>query len=304
MDQDSLARPKVCPCCGCGAGREELGLVSPFLARRAFNEGPSLTGLFRCGDCGFAWSRRDLSATEAARLYAGYRGEDYFAQRHFFQPWYTRSKNDSIGSETEMVGRRIAMAEVLTEASARVGSRPTGLVLDFGGDRGQLLKDLPDSEKCVFDLSGIACDPWAKKVDDLDALNGCCDLVMACQVLEHVGDPVEFTRGLVSLARPGGWIFIEVPFEQWSQGSAQARWRERWINWLIRKPRLLMAFDFLSTASRITFGRIPAIGFWSLCEHLNFFTAESLDALAKRLGIDVVLVTRNASGLAMVAVKR
>lgn len=64
-----------------------------------------------------------------------------------------------------------------------------------------------------------------------------------------------------------------------------------------------MAIDFLSTASRIVLGRVPAIGFWSLREHLNFFTAESLSELAKRVGIDAVLVTRSASGLAMVGVK-
>jgi SAM-dependent methyltransferase len=303
MSQEIVDRSTSCLCCGAKGFSEEAGVVSPFLARRAFDEGPSIVKLFRCGRCGFAWSQRGLSSGQASSLYEGYRGPAYFAQRHSFEPWYSQAKNDSIGSEEEMIDRRAAMADVLTKVSRMVGTRPEGMILDFGGDRGQMLKDFPDVEKLVFDLSGIACDPWASKIEHLDQFNDRCDLVMACQVLEHVGEPVEFLSELVSLARPGGWIYIEVPFEQWSQGGAQASWRERWITWLVKKPGLLMAIDFLSTASRIVLGRVPAIGFWSLREHLNFFTAESLSELAKRVGIDAVLVTRSASGLAMVAVK-
>jgi SAM-dependent methyltransferase len=45
------------------------------------------------------------------------------------------------------------------------------------------------------------------------------DAVTAFQVLEHVTDPVEFCRGIVSCARPGGLVIIGVPAEDGAFGA-------------------------------------------------------------------------------------
>jgi len=203
-----------------------------------------------------------------------------------------------------MSGRRAVLAQMLDRAVAARGTRPMGTALDFGGDRGQMLKDLPDSKKWVIDMSGTNCEPWAKRGSAATEFEGKCDFVMCCQVLEHVDDPIEIATTVSSLARIGGWIYLEVPDEQWTQRGAKFAWRRKWIEFVLYHPTLLIALDFLSTASRIVLGAIPSWGFWVMREHLNFFTEDALIKVAERAGIEKVLVARNSSGIALVGIKK
>lgn len=297
-------RPRACLCCAEVSGSEEWGLVSPFLAARAFRQDPAKTRVFRCGSCGFAWSERGLSPEQAELLYVGYRGEAYFRQRNHFEPWYGRKKNDGIGSEETMLSRRLAMAGTMERARAGLGARPVGVVADFGGDTGQMLRDLPDGEKWVYEFSGVQTSAWAMPVKSLSDLAGRCDLAMACQVLEHVESPLETALQVAALAKKGGWVYLEVPDERWSQSMARAAWRAGWLDAVARRPWLHQGLDFVSTASRLTFGWIPPFGFWSMREHLNFFTPQALRSIGEKSGLDVALVESNASGLALVGVKK
>lgn len=297
-------RSSSCLCCAEAEAQAEWGMVSAFLARRALGENPAKTRLLRCAACGFSWSERGLTEKQAHKLYVGYRGPEYFAQRHASEPWYSSKINASIGSELSMMSRREAMAGTMESARKLAGERPVGVAMDFGGDKGQMLKDLPDQEKWVYDLSGAELCPWAKKAGGLDEQKGRCDMAMACQVMEHVESPLELARQVVALVKPGGWVYLEVPFEQWRQASAGSAWRARWLDAVARRSWLMMGLDFVSTASRIAFGWVPPFGFWALREHLNFFTEKSLDAVGRAAGLEVVVVERNASGLAMVGIKK
>jgi hypothetical protein len=296
-------RPKACLCCSAPASSEEWGMVSPFLAERALGEAPSRTLVLRCGNCGFAWSERGLTPEQAGKLYVGYRGEEYFLLRNRHEPWYRRSKNDGIGSESTMDARRAAMAGTLARAGALRSARSVGIAVDFGGDKGQMLKDFPDGQKWVYEFSGVEPSPWARQVASLADLEGQCNFAMACQVLEHVESPLETALQVAALAKPGGWVYLEVPDERWVQSMAGSAWRARWLDAVARRPLLLRGLDFASTASRLALGWIPPFGFWSMREHLNFFTPKSLAAIAEKAGLEVVLVEENASGLALAGVR-
>jgi hypothetical protein len=304
VDKNQSARSEECLCCQKLASEQEWGLVSLFLAERAFQEKPTKTRVFRCGQCGFAWSERGLTSEQANRLYEGYREEAYFEQRHRHEPWYGREKNKSIGSEPTMVARRLAMEGTLKRALMSHGARAEGIAVDFGGDKGQMLKDFPDAQKWVYEYSGVEPEAWAKVLTHTGDLKGQCDIALCCQVLEHVEAPAATAFEVAELVKSGGWVYLEVPDERWVQSMAHANWRAPWLDWVLLRPSLHKALDFISTASRIAVGWIPPFGFWSMREHINFFTPSSLRAIADKAGIEVVLVEANASGLALVGVKR
>ena len=46
---------------------------------------------------------------------------------------------------------------------------------------------------------------------DLEKVQGRYDLVLCCNILEHLPDPGKTARGLIRLAKPGGHILITVP---------------------------------------------------------------------------------------------
>jgi hypothetical protein len=77
-----------CLCCASTAVDLETTVVSPFVDYRAWNGPAELTRIAFCADCGFRIFDRGLSADESARYYRGYRTEQYFRDRHRFDPSY------------------------------------------------------------------------------------------------------------------------------------------------------------------------------------------------------------------------
>ena len=301
---DLCMRTSQCLCCGRGVSGQAAGVASGFLAERAMGRSPFPIALLRCGACGFSWSSVGLSQGQASRLYGGYRQEEYFNQRNKHEPWYTKKLNDSMGSDEEMKKRRRVLGESLAKAQELGGPRPAGPALDYGGDKGQMLKDLPDGEKWVFEYSGVELLPWAKQARDLSELSGSCALAMACQVLEHVNDPKEVIGEIAKTVSHGGWVYLEVPDESWSQKSAGAPWRKSWVAWLCKRIFLLRVLDFASTALRVKLKWMPSVGVWALREHLNFFTCESLSMAASSQGLDVIWCAKTESGISLVGRKK
>ncbi len=302
MPLDAPSRDGACPCCRSPAPARRWGVLSAFLSQRALLQPPAPVARLICAACGHSWSARGLSDDEARRLYTGYRGEAYFQERHALEPWYGRALNDGMGDEQHMTARRAVLAASLSRAEAAFGARPVGRALDHGGDRGQMLRDLPDPERVVFDLSGVPVDPWARAIDaDGLARSPGFELILNCQVMEHVNDPGAVLRELHAMTAPGGWAYIEVPDERWREaGGGPESARLAWLRFVCRRPALLKALDFLSTALRVKLGWVPPLGFWALREHLNFFTPRSLRLLMERSGFEVAFSETSASGISAV----
>jgi len=65
-------------------------IVAPFLAHYAVGRSPFLCRLLECSDCSFRFFDSRLEPDEVTRLYSGYRGDGYFAERHRWEFWYSR----------------------------------------------------------------------------------------------------------------------------------------------------------------------------------------------------------------------
>jgi hypothetical protein len=254
----------------------------------------------RCTDCGLSYFEDRYDEAEVAALYERYRGEQYFQQRHHLEPWYSRSFNAQLGEESATAGGR----EMFQGLLSRFQSVPIRTVLDFGGDRGQLMVGGLGEEHYVFDISGVEAAPGVIRIlDPVELAGRTFDLVLLYDVMEHLSQPVEIVRDEVApLVAPGGFLFVKVPrydfqFSDIPTGS----WYATYLNWLLRSRVATTALDFWSTAVRTKFARIPPLGFAKMHEHINFFDVNSLSLALGRSGLDLLACEPHGDGHTLIA---
>lgn len=291
----------ACLCCASTSLRTENTVVSPFVAYRAWQGEPILTKIAFCAHCGFRFFDRGLSTDEATRYYRNYRNEDYFRDRHRFEPFYTRKAHRLISTWLSSVERRTALRNALDAAGA---PHCFTAILDHGGSDGCLLTGIDADRKAVFDPSGSPTVAGVESIADEATIRQEWDLVISCQVLEHVHDPEATLRRIHTALTPRGWLYVEVPDEIWRNHSGHGELRDACLRWLLKRPRLLIAADTLSTACRIKFGVLPPMGFVPMREHLNYFTNEALKALVRNSGFDVLTAGVNTTGQTFVIAKK
>ncbi|MDE3202517.1 MAG: methyltransferase domain-containing protein [Acidobacteriota bacterium] len=250
-------------------------LIAPFLAQRIWNRQAFEIDLVRCTSCGFSFYNPRLEDSELARLYSGYRLNEYFEARHSNEPWYTSKMNAGLASPESYTHRRKLLAEILRP---HLAGRKIRKVLDHGGDRGDLVASLIDgAEAYVFDISGVKPADGVLSVSDPSQCEA--DLTINSNVLEHVGFPVSVGRSIFRSVREGSLVFLEVPCENPAALSRIAR-RVAQIGLLA----ILRPSKFLRLLS-------PK-ALYLMHEHINYFTLSSLEKLTQICGGRII-----ASGL-------
>jgi len=276
-----------CPCCLERMEETCPALVAPFIAERALGRPPVPCSLITCPACGFRCFDGRFDEGEMERLYHGYRGEAYYRTRHGWEPWYTRKVNDGLSDDPgELLSRKKSAFSLISRFLE--GASPAR-ILDYGGDRGQFIPDELGGERCVYEISGRAPLPGIQAVESLAGLEGSFDLVMICQVLEHLPDLSEQLDILHRVMGDEGVLYVEVPLERPDLRRAGSwPWNRRGLGWLAGHPWLLRCVDLYSTFFRVRRNVIPPWGFLKASEHINFFTAASLEALLRRKGLRVL----------------
>jgi 2-polyprenyl-3-methyl-5-hydroxy-6-metoxy-1,4-benzoquinol methylase len=263
---------KQCVLCGGEIVTRKQGVVAPFLARRIWNGKPPAVELVECRSCTFLFFNPRLEPEEEQRLYTGYRLEEYQRMRHSCEPWYTPGFNAKLPSYT--MGRREKLGSVLKPFVEGL-EKPS--ILDFGGDRGQLIQGLiPNASGYVYDIS---------EVESLEGIGYCrdleeCrkqqfDLIICSNVLEHVGFPGTIMDQIKEIAAPKTLIFIEVPFES-PFGSTLVM-------------RRLAQIGILAVTRPSVAQMLAKPGFLYLMhEHINYYNSKALETLMKTSGGTVV----------------
>lgn len=262
-----------CPACHTPVRKSHAGITAPFLAGRIWDRAPFSVKLMQCRDCGFQYFNPRLDDEEEKRLYEGYRLEHYQTQRQSYEPWYTKKFNEGLSAPEGMTARKDALRRVLVP---HLDGHPIRTVLDFGGNRGELIEDLiPSAQRYVFDISDLETLPG---IGHLKTVEECqrhqWDLVVCSNVLEHVRDPA-LTMGEIAKAAHGAPTFIEVPKESPSGPKNVAK----------RLVQLLLLL-----VSRPAVGRAllrPAL-IYMMHEHVNFFSQKSLQTLTDAMGWQVL----------------
>jgi hypothetical protein len=238
-----------------------------------------------CNNCGFRFFYPRLTPEQIAKLYAGYRGEEYFQQRHKYEFWYSRAMNKGIGHDTAIITWRKRVVLDFLQQNMNPGFIET--VMDYGGDEGQFIPDSLGKKKFVFELSDALPVPGVTKLTtEHDTRSQHYDLVMMCHVLEHCSDPFAMVQTLREL---GNFCYVEVPYENFSlRLVGRGPFYQRYLDALLHFPAILTAVDFYSTVFRVKFDVIPPLGLTKCSEHLNFFNERSLVALLEMAGLKVL----------------
>ena len=249
------------------------GLVAPFLAQRIWDRKAFPIKIMHCGGCGFEFFNPRLDEHEAKLLYDEYRGARYQKMRFQHEPWYTEALNKGLSNEALMDNRRQLLESILGK---HVALSDIKSVLDFGGDQGQLIQDLPVAEKYVYDISGVEKRPGIAGISTFtECLTRRYDLIVCSNVLEHVSFPRDLVSQMRQLAHPGTLLYLDAPLES--------------------------PFSFMSIAKRIAQILIVCLArmrdaqsvlrpsaLYLMHEHINFFATRSLANLAEHLDFEVV----------------
>jgi hypothetical protein len=267
--------------------------VSPFLASYALDRPVEPTRLLECRHCGFRFFEDRLTDTENGRLYAGYRGERYYRERHRCEPWYTRKANDGMGTDDSVLRARKALVDGFVRR--HVDANTLGDVLDFGGDRGQLVPEGLGQRRFVHEISGV--EPVAgvtNLADPAELGRHRFDLVLVSHVLEHCSEPSRVLGDVRALLRSkDAVVYVEVPYERPTlRLLGRAGPYRAYLSALRHAGPVLTAMDLYSTACRLRFDVVPPFGFVKLHEHVNFFDVASLRALLERSELSPIAVER------------
>ena len=156
-----------------------------------------------------------------------------------------------------------------------IGKVPPGSrVLDVGCAGGYVARVLRDQKECVVD--GIEMDPESAEharascrsvqvgsLDDssfLDSLQGSYDRVLCGDILEHLRDPAEVLRTVLSLLAPNGRLLVSIP---------------NVAHWRLRLSLLRGAFDYDDS------GLMDRT-------HLRFYTYPGVARLVQEAGYRIV----------------
>ena len=142
-------------------------------------------------------------------------------------------------------------------------------VLDVGAAGGHISREIRALRKDPVTILGVdpaspapqdwpASDVWVSSIEEIEDTD--CDLALALDVLEHVGDPAELLHGIASRCRPGGTILLSVP---------------NVAHWSVRAQLAVGRFNY---ADRGILDRT----------HLRFFTRRSFLELITASGLTIV----------------
>jgi SAM-dependent methyltransferase len=273
------------PCVACGSDHVETrtAVIAPFISEYVLQQSDTLTRIMRCRECTMMFYALRPDESDMQKLYAGYRGERYFTIRNKNEFWYTRRFHQSLGAEDTMPARRKSLLQNLARG---VPLESVETVLDYGGDRGQILAEGPGSRRFVYEMSEVTPEPGIEKITrEQDLKPAAYDLVLLLHVLEHVSDPLGLLRKLKTLLSDNGVLFIEVPSEAFNiHNIPGSRWYARYLSWLIRHKWVWQLMSFYSAFFRIFCGVIPPLGFAVAHEHINLFTLKALKTILEKSG--------------------
>ncbi|CAM2066785.1 Class I SAM-dependent methyltransferase [Sulfidibacter corallicola] len=127
-----------------------------------------------------------------------------------------------------------------------------GFLLAHARDRGWQVEGIePSRQSCAFAAERFQLSLFEGYLEDFDPETARFDAIHLSLVLEHVRDPRAFLAKALSMLRPGGAIWVEVPndFNQLQQIITTQLDKPRW--WVVPKHHLNY-FDFDSLSRLLT----------------------------------------------------
>jgi hypothetical protein len=195
-----------CVCCDNPLTTKHPAVVAPFVANRIFGEEMKLCYSVKCEECGALFSDERFTAKQMQRLYAGYRGKEYKAQREKYEPGYGKRK------DTE----QNYIKEIEKFLSPYISSWTK--ILDYGGGDGS---HTPFKGHAI-DVYDIGTDK-VKCGQKVDKPHGIYELIICSNLLEHVSYPLETLEEIIT--HMGSILYLEIPMGPMDY-TAKTSWHE------------------------------------------------------------------------------
>ena len=246
----------ICLLCSSDKLEQYPAKFAEFISKRVFNGNNKEFKLCRCKDCGFAFYSYRFTENENCQLYKNYRNEDYQKLRQSCESWYTEQVNFALGNDkSEIIGRRKMLLNILKKYIPNISDINT--ILDFGGDRGQLVADLLQNTKSyVYEISEPEVENNVSLISDWkDSKITKFDLIICAQVMEHVSNPIKVLQIMKDHLADNGYLYIDVPYYSPFNNSNPLDNIRYKLNKIFKLNKLKI---------------------YNMHEHINFFTIKSL----------------------------
>jgi len=266
--------------------------MSLFLSEYVFQRKPWVLDLVECQECGSRFFSYRYSRNECIRLYSNYRGERYFKARHSAEPWYSRKFNYLLGADAKeiLVKKEMLASYIVNSGFYEKIKLKKGKILDFGGDRGQFIPDIPNTEKYCFELSDAEPISEVVKFSAFEQIiNIKFDLILSSAVFEHLSEPEAELIKIKSLMEKNSLLYIEVPYEMYFVPDImKAAWYGKYLELISKSRTLTIGVDFISVLLRIKADFVPVLGLVKQHEHINFFTKKGMKMMLERNGLKIL----------------
>jgi hypothetical protein len=268
-----LRKPTQCLVCGMPAILEAKAVLSPWIRQIGVNR-KRTSNYYHCKICDLGFFDYRYTSLEMGYIYSNYRGDIYTRIRNQWEPWYSHEFNSAHDSISWSEMRKQSLKNFLER---HLTQNPTSIV-DVGGDRGQYIPNIRSENLYVLEASNKALLPGVERIENLGQLDE-IGLIIYSHVLEHVSDPLNELKELLSKSN---FVYVEVPFGIPVINKA-------------RKSRILFFLKFISSfyprgwkkMTHPSTGRSRVKGILTQSEHLNFFSAKSLEAIGEILDSSV-----------------
>lgn len=282
----------------CGAIETQMiahAVIAPWISRITGNMvQDNFSKLWVCSGCSFQFFEHRYSEAEMSALYSGYRGDEYFAFRHSYEPWFSRSDMNNWNpskNAAAVESRRSYMSGFFNQNG--VDLHTINDVLDFGGDLGQFFPEETGGKRYLIDPANpVTSNDEIVRVQSIESLWESCGLIMNCHTLEHIPSLESTLASLVPVLRKDAYLYIEVPMDIFKVGKFHSSPNyKKFLKFLVKKKKLFVIFDFLTGVYRMYFHRIPFWGIVKQSEHINYFNKESLPELLSNTHLKLVSIS-------------
>jgi SAM-dependent methyltransferase len=206
-----------CPvCCGtnfiqCADTRLAAFVVDRMTGAEKSDKVDYPTKSIECGDCHFIGTLTRFTPEEERRYYKDYMKEDYNTHRTLYEGTGWLLYQNYFDTQEYYDTRKQAAVETL---SSVLDLSAIGSMLDYGGNTGDTIPDeLNHANRFVLDLELRKLANGLSAVTSLEEC-GQVDLVMCSHAMEHVSYPNKLLEDIKRYIKPGGYVYIEVPYEQ------------------------------------------------------------------------------------------